>query len=658
MSEVLWSPPADAAHSTQIGRWMTWLEAERDLHFDGYHALWEWSVTDLDGFWSSIWEYFGLLGDGSFTPVLAERSLPGARWCPEWRTNWAENVLRRLGDGDIVVARSQTRDASSFTAEELAAQVARARTGLKRSGIRSGDRVAAYLPNIPEALILLLAAASLGAVFSSCPPEFGVKAVIDRFGQVRPRVLFAVDGYRHRGRPVDKRSEVAEIRSAVPSIEKLVVLPYLGAGGVEGADDWTDFLAGPAEPLAFERLAFDHPLFILYSSGTTGRPKPIVHGHGGVLLEQVKANHLHHDLGPGDRFFWYSTTGWVMWNYLVSGLLTGASVVLFDGDSSYPDMDVLWDLAADSGVTVFGVSAPYLLSCRRAGLRPRDAHDLHRIRQVGSTGAPLTADGFRWIYDAVGDDPMVVSASGGTDVCGAFVSGVPTLPVVAGEITCRCLGAKVESFDDTGHPVIGREGELVITEPLPSMPVYLWGDDDGSRYRASYFERFPGVWAHGDWITITDRGTCLISGRSDATLNRGGVRLGTSDFYDLVERRPEVADSLVVHIEDDEGGVGQLILFVQPADGHTVDGDLTEGIRRQLRTELSPRHVPDRIVGVSAVPRTLTGKKLEVPVKKILRGHPAEDVVSPASLVDPKALDAFTAFADDDTFGTRRVRLS
>lgn len=654
MADVLWTPPADAGQSTEIGRWMQWLEDTRGLRFGTYDALWEWSVEDLEGLWTSVHDYFGLIGEGSFSPVLAERSMPGARWCPDWRTNWAENLIHRLGAGDVVLAESQTRESLRLSRDQLVAQVARTRTGLRRLGIGPGDRVAAYLPNIPEALILLLASASLGAVFSSCPPEFGVKAVIDRFGQIEPRLLVAADGYRHRNRPVDKRSEVEEIRSSVQSIETLVLLPYLGTDGIDESRSWDEFLAAEAEPLEFARVPFDHPLFVLYSSGTTGLPKPIVHGHGGVLLEQVKANHLHHDLGPGDRFFWYSTTGWVMWNYLVSGLLTGASVVLYDGDSGWPDMDVLWDLAERTEVTVFGVSAPYLLSCRKSGLRPGQNHDLRRIRQVGSTGAPLTADGFRWIYESVGDDLLVVSASGGTDVCGAFVSGVPTLPVVAGEIACRCLGAKVEAYDENGRPVIGREGELVITEPLPSMPVRLWGDDDGSRLRASYFDRFPGVWAHGDWITITDRGTCLISGRSDATLNRGGVRLGTSDFYAVLETMPDVADSLVVHLEDDGGGTGQLILFIQPAPGVQLDEHLENLIRARLRTELSPRHVPDRMVEVAAVPRTLTGKKLEVPVKKILRGQSADDVVSPSSLVDRTALDIFTSFAEADTFGTRR----
>ncbi|MEY2568239.1 MAG: acetoacetyl-CoA synthetase [Actinomycetota bacterium] len=637
--DVLWQPPIDVRETSRIGRWMSWLEDERGLPFADYDAAWRWSVDDLEGFWRSVWDHFGIKGQAA-ERVLGSRAMPGARWFPGTTLNYAENVLVGMQPDDVaVVARSQTRAPFELTSAQLRDQVARARAGLQRLGVVRGDRVVAYAPNIPETLVVFLAAASLGAVFSSCPPEFGARAVLDRFTQIEPRVLVTVDGYRHRGKDVDRRDVVEEIRAGLPSLDAVVTIPYLGADG-----SWDELVGTPAEA-AFDAVAFDHPLYVLYSSGTTGLPKAIVHGHGGVLLEHVKVLALHHDLGPGDRFFWFSTTGWMMWNYMVSALAVGASIVTFDGDPGYPDLHALWAMAAETAITAFGASAPFLLACRKEGLRPGRDHDLSAIRQIGSTGAPLPAEGFRWVYDAVGRDVMLVSASGGTDVVTAFVAGVPLLPVVAGEITCRCLGAKVEAFDDAGTSVVGAQGNLVITEPLPSMPVGFWGDADGSRYRAAYFEEYPGVWCHGDWITITDRGTCIITGRSDATLNRGGVRLGTSDFYSVVEAMPEVADSLVVHLEDDEGGPGELLLFVQLASGQAVDETLRKRMATELRTALSPRHVPDEIVAVPAVPRTLSGKKLEIPVKRILLGTPASKAAAIDALVDPSALDFFEQLA-------------
>jgi acetoacetyl-CoA synthetase len=482
-------------------------------------------------------------------------------------------------------------------------------------------------------------------VWSSCAPEFGTRSVIDRFQQIDPVVLLTVDGYRYGDRDVDRSEEIAVIRSALPSLRATVVVPYLGDGtNVPGAVRWDDLIAETA-PLQFEPVPFDHPLYILYSSGTTGLPKPIVHGHGGILLEHMKMLALHHDLGPDDRFFWFSTTGWMMWNYLVSGLVLGSAVVLFDGNPAHPDLGALWRLAAEVGITSFGTSAPFLLACRKEGLDPAGEVDLSAIRGVGSTGAPLPAEGFRWVYEHVGRDLLLSSASGGTDVCTAFVAAVPLLPVVAGEISCRCLGAKIEAFDEDGRAVIGRQGELVITEPMPSMPVGFWDDPDGSRYRDAYFDAYPGVWRHGDWITITERGSCTITGRSDSTLNRGGVRLGTADFYSVVEGFAEVADSLVVHLEDPEGGVGELLLFLQLQPGCALDDDLRSRIATELRTTLSPRHVPDEIRVVVAVPRTLSGKKLEIPVKRILTGTPADIAASKGALADPGSLAPFEALA-------------
>jgi acetoacetyl-CoA synthetase len=525
--------------------------------FGSYEDLWQWSVDDVDGFWHAVWDFFDLQGSADPDVFLADASMPGATWLPGVDLNYAEHALRGNGltdDDVVVIARSQTREASQLTLAELHDQVARCAQGLRDLGVQPGDRVAAYLPNVPEAVVAFYAAAAIGAVWSSCAPEFGTRSVVDRWSQIQPTVLLTIDGYRYGDKSVDRRDEVAAIRQQIPSITTTVHVPYLG-GTLPDAVAWDDLLATTAA-LSFQRVPFHHPLYVLYSSGTTGLPKPIVHGHGGILLEHVKALGLHLDLGPQDRFFWFSTTGWMMWNFLVSGPLVGAPIVLFDGNPAHPDLDMLWALAEQTGVTYFGLSAPFIMSCRKAGLEPGKDHDLSAIRGVGSTGAPLPAEGFVWMYEHVHGRLQLGSVSGGTDVCTAFVGSAPLLEVRAGEIPCRMLGCKVEAYDEDANPVIGQTGELVITAPMPSMPVRFWGDDDGSRYRDAYFDTYPGVWRHGDWITITDRGSCVITGRSDATLNRGGVRLGTAEFYTVVEGFPEVADSLVVHLEDDEGGLG------------------------------------------------------------------------------------------------------
>jgi acetoacetyl-CoA synthetase len=661
--EVLWTPRPNARETTRVGHYLDWLTEHRGVSFAGYEDLWAWSVDDLEGFWSSVWEFFGVRAATPAERVLAGREMPGARWFPGATLNYGEHLLAgAVGSGDTpgppgggnpeamaIRSRSQTRPPLDLTAGALAEQVGRARAGLARLGVGRGDRVVAYLPNIPETLVAFLATASLGAVWASCAPEFGTRSVVDRLRQIEPAVLLAVDGYRYGVRAVDRTEEVAGIRAALPSLAATVAVPYLDPdpGRLPGALAWDDLLAEPG-PAEFDPVPFDHPLYVLYSSGTTGLPKPIVHGHGGVLLEHMKALALHHDLGPADRFFWFSTTGWMMWNLLISGLAVGSEVVLFDGDPGYPDISTLWHLAEETGTTYFGVSAPFLMACRKAGLEPGKVADLSRLRGVGSTGAPLPPEGFRYVYEAVNPNVQLASVSGGTDVCTAFVGASPLLPVRAGEIACRMLGCKVEAFDEGGHPVIGEQGELVITEPMPSMPVGFWGDDDRSAYRAAYFEDFPGVWRHGDWITITERGSCVITGRSDATLNRGGVRLGTAEFYSVVEGLEGVADSLVVHLEDSESGgtgLGRLVLFVVPAEGHELDDGLRNAIATELRRSLSPRHVPDAIHAVPAVPRTLSGKKLEVPVKRILTGTPAEKAASRGALANPESLDAFEHLA-------------
>ena len=657
--EILWEPPSDCWTTTQIGQFTTWLASTRGLRFGTYHELWEWSVTDIEAFWAAMWEYFEIRSSTPFEAVLSERVMPGARWFPGTRLNYAEHVLagaRRSAhpDGAALVALSQTRPGTRLAAVELEDLVARARVGLRRLGVGPGDRIAAYLPSVPETVAAYLACLSLGAVWCSCAPEFGTRSVVDRLGQVKPKVLLVVDGYRFGDKPVDRTVEVAEIRAALPSLEVVVTLPYLYPSELRVPDalPWAELVAEPGK-LEFEQVPFDYPVHILFSSGTTGLPKPIVHSHGGVLLDQMKSMAFHQNLGSADRLFFFSTTGWMAWNWLVSALATGASIVLADGNLLYPDLEAPWRAVAELGITVYGVSPAFLTACRKAGVVPRQVADLSGLRGVSAGGSPLTPEMFRWIYEAVGDDIFLQSFSGGTEVCGGFVGGVPVLPVRAGEIACRWLGSKVEAFDPSGQPVIGEEGELVLTEPLPSMPLGLWGDDDGTRFRATYFDRFPGAWHHGDRITVSERGSVVISGRSDATLNRGGVRLGTGEFYTVVEALPQVRDSLVVHLEGSDGGPGELILFVVLADGERLDGALRALISAALRGNLSPRHVPDRIEAVPAVPRTITGKKLEVPVKQILRGMPPDAAASRGALQDPGALDAYPAFTPTRRRGRR-----
>jgi acetoacetyl-CoA synthetase len=647
---VLWTPDDARIERATITRYARWLAETKGVETTGYHDLWSWSVDELEVFWESIWEFFDVRASEPYERVLDARVMPGAEWFPGAKLSFAEHVFRDRDPQAVAIRHaSELRPLAETTWGELHERTRQVAAALRASGIRPGDRVAAYLPNVVEASAAFLACASLGAVWSSSSPDFGVRSVVDRFAQIEPRILLTVDGYRYGGRDHDRLDVVRELQAAMPTLERTVVLGYLdpepSLGGLRGATHWDDFLAeGGSDPLTFEQVPFAHPLWVLYSSGTTGLPKAIVHGHGGILLELQKQAHLHVDLHDGDRLFWFTTTGWMMWNFLHGGLLTDASIVLYDGNPGHPGLGTLWDLAVEAGITCFGTSASFVAACMKAGIEPRDGRDLSRLDSLGSTGSPLSPEGFDWLYERLGPELWLFSTSGGTDVCTSFVCGVPTLPVYRGELQARALGAKVEAWTADGRPVVGEVGELVVTEPMPSMPIRLWGDDDGTRYRASYFETFPGVWRHGDWIELTGRGTAVITGRSDATINRGGIRMGTAEIYRAVLALDEVVDALVVDLPR-EGTQGYMPLFVVLRDGVELDDALVERIRSRIRDDCSPRHVPDEVRTIAAVPRTLSGKVLEVPVKRILSGEPVDLALSRDSLANPEALRPFEELA-------------
>src|SRR3954454_23729872 len=631
MSEgkLLWEPSAEAKESAHMTRYMRSL----DRGFETYDDLWRWSVDDLQGFWGSLWDWCDVQASKPYEQVLGRREMPGAEWFPGAELNYAEHIFRMAADDrPAIVHASELREISELSWGELRDQTARIAAGLRRLGVERGGRVVAYMPNIPETVAALLACASIGAIWSSAAPEFGAPTVIDRFSQIEPKVLLAVDGYRYGGKDFDRRERGAGLEPSIPPLEHTVVLPYLGEEG-----NW-DEVFSEADELTFEQVPFDHPLWVLYSSGTTGLPKAIVQGQGGILLEHLKKMRLHLDLSPDDRFFWFTTTGWMMWNFLVGGLLAGSAIVLYDGQ---PDPEKLWDFAADAGVSCLGTSAGFIGACMKAGVEPPD---LPAMRSVGSTGSPLPVEGFEWVYEHLKPDVWLFSTSGGTDLCTAFVRGTPLLPVYAGELQARCLGAKVEAWDEDGRSLTDEVGELVITEPMPSMPLFLWNDDDGERYRSSYFEMYPGIWRHGDWIKITPRGGAVIYGRSDSTINRQGVRMGTSEIYSAVEAVPEVLDSLVIDIQRADGEAW-MPLFVVLREGVRLDDELRSQIARRVREHCSPRHVPDEVLQVEDVPRTLSGKKLEVPVKKILRGAAPGRAASRDSLANPGSLDYFSELA-------------
>jgi acetoacetyl-CoA synthetase len=660
--KMLWQPSPALLRDCNLAQYSTWLAKEKDLHFQDYAALWKWSTEHIADFWESLWEYFKIAHHAPYKQVLSGTQMPDFKWFEGATLNYAEHVFRQKTDArPAIIFQSEQHPLREISWAELENQTAALAHFFREGGIQPGDRIAAFLPNSPHAVIAVLATMSVGAVWSSCSPDFGAASVADRFAQIQPRIFIAVDGYAYGGKAFDKRDTVREICQLLPSVEKVVFVPFLDENATLSAEkeivSWDHAISPKPTDSSFlpdiakaksgiiHHSSFSDPLWILYSSGTTGIPKAIVHSHGGNLLEHLKYLHFHNDIRPGERFFWFSTTGWMMWNFTVGALMTGATIVLYDGSPGFPNINVLWELAEKTRITHFGTSAPFLVSCMKAGISPKTDFDLSHLRSIGSTGSPLPPEAFGWVYENIKSDLWLSSMAGGTDVCTAWVGGNPQLPVYQGEIQCRCLGCAMESWDEAGQSVpLGEVGEMVVTEPMPSMPVYFWGDEDGSKYQASYFEHYPGVWRHGDWIQLTERDSLVILGRSDATLNRQGVRIGTAEIYRALDQIPELRDSLIINLERPDGS-DWMPLFVSLNEGQTLSDELKTKIKTALRTAYSPRHVPDDILEIPEVPYTISGKKMETPVKKILQRKPLDKAYNRDSMRNPEAMEWFIEMA-------------
>ncbi|MBA2878276.1 acetoacetyl-CoA synthetase [Anoxybacillus kamchatkensis] len=643
--DILWTPTKEQIEQSSVKKYMNWLEANKGLRFESHAELWKWSVEKLEQFWETVWEYGEIQSSAPYTCVLEERKMPRANWFPGARLNYAEHIFRNMKEKPALLFRSERVSLREVTWEELKQQTEAVASALKKLGVKQGDRVVAYMPNIPETVVAFLACASIGAIWSSCSPDFGANSVIDRFQQIEPTILFAVDGCQYNGKTFDKVPIVKELQEKLPSLKKTIVVPYL-RNDVSPWDEsvllWTDVLKEEGE-LIYEQVPFAHPLWILYSSGTTGLPKPIVQGHGGILLEHLKILSIEYNIAHDSTFFWFTTTGWMMWNFLVGGLLVGATVVLYDGSPTFPDANVLWELAEKAKITHFGTSAAFINVCMKQGIRPKDTYDFSHLQAVLSTGSPLTTEGFLWVYEHV-KDVWLVSCSGGTDVCTAFVGGSPVLPVRAGMLQCRSLGANVQAFDEHGRSLINEVGELVITEPMPSMPLFFWNDENDRRYLESYFDTYPGVWKHGDWIKIDDEGSCVIYGRSDSTINRAGVRMGTSEIYRAVETVEGILDSLVIDLEV-MGRKSFMPLFVVLQPGVELDDALKQRVKEAIKAHVSPRFIPEEIYQVDQIPKTLNGKKMEIPIRKLLLGFPLEKAVNVGSMANSESLSFFIELA-------------
>ncbi|MDI7742978.1 acetoacetate--CoA ligase [Lysinibacillus fusiformis] len=645
---VLWEPSKEQIENAAITRFRKWINEENGLAIQTANELWKWSVDELELFWESIWKYCDVLSHSPYGQVLASRKMPGAKWFSGATVNYAEHVFRNAReDRPALIFKSETVSDREVSWKELQEKTAMVRQYLLDVGVKKGDRVVAYMPNIPETVIAFLACASMGVIWSVCSPDFGTGSVIDRFKQIEPTVLFAVDGYSYNGKIHNKLASVEELQAELPTLTKTILFPYIQSEEVISNNRtvyWNDMHKENAE-LKFEAVPFDHPLWILFSSGTTGLPKPIVQGQGGIIIEHLKTMAVEQGIDEDDVFFWFTTTGWMMWNLLMAGMLAGGTVVLYDGSPAYPNMNVLWDFAEEAGITFFGTSAAFLNICMKSGIKPNESNQFSKLKALYSTGSPLPVEGFTWVYENVKKDLWLVSASGGTDICAAFVGGCPVLPVYAGEIQARALGANVQAFNDEGLSVLNEVGELVITDPMPSMPLYFWGDKENARYLESYFEMFPGIWRHGDWIKIDEKGSSVIFGRSDSTINRQGVRLGTSEIYRAVESLDEVIEGLVVDLEY-LGRDSFLALFVALKSNVNLSDSLKETIKEEIKQKVSPRFVPNEIFEVKEVPKTFSGKKLEVPIRKILLGQPVEKVVNRGSVANPESINFFIELSE------------